>query len=113
LKEQRKICPPISIPKGKGNDTIMHQKDVSEWHRTLGCRKTIDGSGHATLIQERCNEYGYAVKNSRLNRAEEKLAYNQMFILSILHALPATSLLERSITNIQRYVVSKYLSVMG
>jgi hypothetical protein len=30
LKEQRKLCPPISIPEEKENYTIMLQKDVSE-----------------------------------------------------------------------------------
>jgi hypothetical protein len=69
VKEQRTICPSISIPDGNGKDIIMHQKEVSEWHRTLGCRKTIDGSNksHSIFIQERCNEYGYMIKNSRLN----------------------------------------------
>jgi hypothetical protein len=103
MEEQRKICPPISIPDGKRRSITIVQKEVNEWHQTLGCRKTIDGNdtNHAALIQERSNNFGYVVKNSGLNRIESTLAFNQMYISSIIYALPATSLPERIISSIQ------------
>jgi hypothetical protein len=115
MEDQRRLSPPISIPDGKGQEITIVKKGLNEWHQTLGCQKTIDGNdkNHAALIQGRSNNFGYAVKNGGLNRIKSTLAYNQMYISSIIYALPARLLPERTMCNIQRYALSKFLSEMG
>jgi hypothetical protein len=70
VTEQRAICPQIQIPTSNGTAAMIIQKEVSEAHPTLGCRKAIDGNQEEQeeFIRARIRNFALAIKDKGLTQ---------------------------------------------
>jgi hypothetical protein len=80
IEEQGEECPQISIPNTDQGSTIIEQKEVRTWHKTLGCFKTIEGNKEEQVRQmtSRSNTIGVIVKNAKLSWKEINITFNMI-----------------------------------
>jgi hypothetical protein len=70
IEDERLLCPQIVISDSTTNtDITIHQKEINEYHPTLGCKKTMTGCNKVKQIalKQKCDNTGIKVKNSGFN----------------------------------------------
>jgi DNA mismatch repair ATPase MutS len=116
IEEQQTACQQIAILDGTTNREIkIHQKEINEYHSTLGCKKTMTGcnKGQQITLKQKSDNIGIKVKNCGFNRRQGWMALNGCYMSSLKYSLPAMSFTRKEIDEIQKFTIDKFLSVIG
>lgn len=116
IAEQRDTTQQLTLPNGDGTgEVVITQKEVTEAHKTLGTMKTIigDESAHKSFLLTKSNAFATKVHHAKMSRTQAKMAYNSIYIPSMLYSIPATNLSEAELNIIQRKATNRFLSACG
>jgi hypothetical protein len=94
---------------------LKEQKNVTESHTTLGCKKNMvgDDKDHMDKLKQLSDLFASQIKNCNLTRKQIMMAFNMMYIPSMKYSLPATSLTLENMEQIQNYAINKFLPAIG
>jgi hypothetical protein len=87
----RKFCSQIAVSVDtRQSQIIIHQKEINEYHATLGCKKTMIGCSkdHHISLQKKSDDVGIKLKNGEFNRRQGWMSLSGSFIPSLKYSLP-------------------------
>jgi hypothetical protein len=116
IREQSESISPITVKASKSAKVIeIRQLEVETSHRTLGVWKTMvgDESDHRRVMQGRSDHMGALIGTAHMTRHQARVAYNSIYTPMMNYSLPACSLKETELDNLQTHAVSKFLPAMG
>jgi hypothetical protein len=94
---------------------FIHQRNISESHKTLGTHKNISGdeSVHIQSLRTKSDDMIAALGAGHLNRRQTKIAYNSNYIPSMIYSTPAMCIGEEDMYRITQKWIARFLQLLG
>jgi hypothetical protein len=98
-----------------GRTSGVKRKSVEEGHRTLSFHMSGNGrcEAHKKVMIDKAILYSNEIRNSTMWRGESAVAYNSIYMPSLVYGVPATKMTKEECEDIQRPVVNAILPKMG
>jgi hypothetical protein len=105
----------IPLTDENGNTQSLHQRDVSQSHKTRAVYKSIDGNetDHITYLTDKSNNLAALATTGQFNRSQSALAYFTSYVPGMMYSLPAMRLSEKILYRIQMKALAIFLQLNG
>jgi hypothetical protein len=103
--------------KSSETNTTMHVPQIEPNHayKYVGLHIALNGNMITQIqnLQEKCNKINSAMSQVYMSAQDTKQGFTTVFIPSIRYALPTTSILQKTLTNMQKPIINTVLTKLG